>query len=245
MRLLLDSRDSNAFGIDVDDLDDDALTALYAYGSGRRLRANFVSTLDGSAVGSDGVSGSINTPPDNRVFAVQRRLCDVVLVGAGTARAEGYTRIEPTGRRPTPPPLVVVSASATPPPSLLGPRGGRGRGVLVTCAAAGDGPVAAARSALGDDDVWVVGEESVDLHAVLARLASEGMPHVLAEGGPTLFATLLAAGLVDELALTLVPQVVGGLGTRVTHGDLVDVALVPAVLLEEEGTLLGLWRVPR
>ncbi len=244
MRLLLDSRASDAFGISVDDLDGDALATLYAFGPGRQLRANFVSTLDGSAVGPDGVTGSINTTADNRIFVLQRELCDAVLVGAGTARIEGYGLIKPTGTRPVPPPLVVVSASAAPPAGLLGPRGDRGRGILVTCAAAGDAAITAARGALGEHDLWVMGRDGVDLESLLDRLAQDGMPHVLAEGGPTLFASLLAAGVVDELALTLVPRAVGGPGIRVTHGNLVDVALLPAVLLEEDGTLLGLWRVP-
>ncbi len=243
VRLLLDSRDGTAFGVPVDDLDGSALSSLYAFGDGPRLRAGFVSTLDGSAVGPDGLSGSINTPADNRVFALQRRLCDAVLVGAGTARAEGYTRVAPTAERPDPPALVVVSGSATPPPALLGPGTDLGRGILVTCTAAGDEARRAAREVVGDDNLWVVGDEAVDLAALVHRLGEAGMPHVLAEGGPTLITGLLAVGLVDELALTLVPRVVGGTGTRITHGELVDVDLAPVVLLEEDGTVLGLWRV--
>ena len=68
-----------------------------------------MTTLDGSAVGADGRSGTVNTPADNRVFALQRALCDAVLVGSGTARAEGYERLAPTRRRASPPALVVVS----------------------------------------------------------------------------------------------------------------------------------------
>ncbi len=245
MRLLLDSRDRAAFGIPVEDLDEDALAQLYTYGPGRVLRVNFVSTIDGSVVGADGRSGSINTPADNRIFALQRRLADAVLVGAGTARTEGYGRVAATPERPTPPPLVVVSATGTPPPGLLARRSGLGRGILLTRSAAGGAALEAARDALGEDDVWVVGEEQVDLGAALQRLADEGMPHVLAEGGPSLFTTLLGDGLVDEFALTLVPRVVSGPGGRVTKGLAVDVPMRPAVLLEEDGTLLGLWRVDR
>src|SRR3954451_700770 len=77
-------------------LDDDTLARLYAYpaldGGESWLRVNFVSTLDGAATGADGRSGSINTGADREVFALLRALADVVLVGAGTARAEGYRR---------------------------------------------------------------------------------------------------------------------------------------------------------
>ena len=105
--------------------------------AGAWLRTNFVSTLDGSGVGPDGRSGSINTPADNRVFALQRDLCDAVLVGSGTVRAEGYQRVTPTRRRATPPALVVVSGSGRVPEGLQGPVDGRGDGLLVTCAGAG------------------------------------------------------------------------------------------------------------
>ena len=79
-------------------LDDDALAALYGYPRGVTaerpwVRANFVSTLDGAATGADGRSGSINTGADREVFALLRALADVVVVGAGTARAEGYRRV--------------------------------------------------------------------------------------------------------------------------------------------------------
>src|SRR3954464_1645111 len=77
-------------------LDDDTLARLYAYppldGGESWLRVNFVSTLDGAATGADGRSGSINTGADREVFALLRALADVVVVGAGTARAEGYRR---------------------------------------------------------------------------------------------------------------------------------------------------------
>ena len=66
----------------------------------------------------------------------------------------------------------------------------------------------------------VAGRDRVDLPVALDNLAARGLRHVLCEGGPTLFATALAAGVVDELALSLVPTVVGGDGTRITHGGL-------------------------
>jgi riboflavin biosynthesis pyrimidine reductase len=247
MRVLLDPRRPASPGARVTASD---LSALYAFPAGRRwVRANFVSTLDGSAVGADRRSGSINTPADNRVFALQRRLADAVLVGAGTVRAEGYERVEPARGRPVPPALVVVSASGRVPEGLRTPTRGRGAGLFVTCAAAGSRRVDRARSVLGADAVVVAGDERVDLPAALAALADRGLRHVLCEGGPSLLATALDAGVVDELALTLSPTVVGGDGTRITSGPLLGgpdgVRAVPRLLLEEAGTLLGLWRVSR
>ena len=247
MRVLLDPRRPATPGGRVTASE---LAGLYAFPPGRRwLRTNFVSTLDGSGVGADGRSGSINTPADNRVFALQRDLCDAVLVGSGTARAEGYERVTPTRRRPAPPALVVVSGSARVPDGLRAPVEGRGDGLLVTCAGAGSVALGRARRALGEDAVLVAGSERVDLAVALDALADRGLRHVLCEGGPTLLSAALAARVVDELALSLVPTLVGGDGTRITSGaDLGGadgIGLVPRLLVEEAGTLMGLWRVRR
>ena len=106
-----------------------------------------------------------------------------------------------------------------------------------------------ARSALGEDAVIVAGGDHVDLPAALDALAERGLRHVLCEGGPTLLAAALAAGVVDELALSLVPAVIGGDGTRITSGAALGgadgIPLVPRLLVEEAGTLMGLWRVRR
>ena len=67
---------------------------------GRWLRVNFVASVDGSAQGSDGRSGTINNEADKQVFHALRRSADVILVGAGTARAEEY--------KPSKTPIVVV-----------------------------------------------------------------------------------------------------------------------------------------
>ena len=71
-----------------------------------------VSTVDGAATGETGKSGSINNEPDHRVFHLLRELCDVVVVGAGTLRTEGYV---PLGK-----PLVVVTRSGlVPEPQIV------------------------------------------------------------------------------------------------------------------------------
>lgn len=247
MRVLIDPRRPARPGARLSAAD---LGELYAFPAGRPwVRSNFVSTMDGSAQGADGRSGTVNTPADNRVFALQRDLCDAVLVGSGTVRAEGYERLTPTRRRRRPPALVVVSGSGRVPPGLRAPTQGRGAGLLLTCAAAGAVALEAARAMLGPDAVIVAGDDHVDLAAGLDTLTTRGLRHLLCEGGPTLFTAALSAAVVDEMALSLVPTVVGGEGSRVTKGAPLGapegIHVAPRLLVEEAGTLLGLWRVRR
>lgn len=208
-----------------DDVGEETLDALYA-ASDPLLRLNFVATLDGAATGPDGRSGTINSPADHRGFTAMRRAADALLIGAGTARAEGYG--------PADTPMVVVSTRAHLPETARGPKV-----VLATTRSSG---------ALESESVWLCGEDVVDPAVVVERTHRAFGPHVLCEGGPTLAAELVATGLVDELALSWTPHLVGG--TRSTHPRLldgadVDVDLTCRHLLEEDGTLLGLWRVER
>lgn len=98
-------------GPDTDDLDE-----LYAVPADRIdgpwLRVNMITTLDGAATGDSGRSGSINNAVDQQVFDRLRALADVIVVGGGTARVEGYG---PADR-----PIVVVSRSGEVPEGLRG-----------------------------------------------------------------------------------------------------------------------------
>jgi riboflavin biosynthesis pyrimidine reductase len=214
------------------ELDDDALRAAYAPPLLPWLRLNFVSTVDGAATGSDGVSGSINNEADQRVFGALREQADVVIAGAGTIRDEGY--------RPNPKPLVVVTRSGSIPPTLL--EGDTGQ-VYVATGASAPG-LAEARSVLGDR-VLVLGDDAPDPVALRSSLVGLGFASLLCEGGPHLARDLLAAGVVDELCCTLVPTLVAGDAPRITVGDAVDVPLALHSLLEADGTLLGRWIVRR
>lgn len=215
----------------LSDLSDDELAQAYAPLGEPWLRVNFVSTVDGAAQGDDGLSKSINNPVDKRVFDALRRQADCLVVGAGTLRDEGYDvpRL----------PLVVVSRSGEVPDNLRGAPEGR---ILMATTASAKG-LAEARSLLGDEQVLVIGEDSVDLVELKSRLAQRGWVDQLSEGGPGLFAAMLEAGVVDELCLTIVPRLLGGDFTRITAGADLDVSLRPHSLLEEEGTLLGRWLV--
>jgi 5-amino-6-(5-phosphoribosylamino)uracil reductase len=67
-------------------------------------------------------------------------------------------------------------------------------------------------------DVIAVGDDAVDLRAALDALRARGLHRLLCEGGPSLFGSLLAAELVDELCVTIAPQLNGGDATRIVHG---------------------------
>ncbi len=214
------------------DLTDAELREAYAAPEPAWWRLNFVTTLDGAAQGSDGLSGTINNAADRRVFDLLRALSDCVVVGAGTLRAERYGA---AGDRP----LVVVSRSGRIPSTLVG--ASAGRLLMATCASSPGLP--AARAELGDDHVVVTGEESVDPIGLRDALTERGLARVVCEGGPHLARDLLAAGVVDEWDQTLVPRLVAGDRLRPTAGEAIEVPLRLAGMLEEGDTLLMRWFV--
>ena len=216
-----------------------------------RVFANFVSTLDGAATGEDGRSGSINTGADREVFALLRALSDVILVGAGTARAEGYKRASVRAPwsnlredRSAHPATAVFSRSGHVPPGLSEVREDSGEVFLVTCEQAGTDTIHLACRTLGGDQVIVRGDESVDLSAALDALAARGLQRVLCEGGPHLMRDLTASGHLDELCLSIAPDLVAGDHPHITAGDPVTAHLAPRLLIESEGTILGRWARP-
>ncbi|MBK8469522.1 MAG: dihydrofolate reductase family protein [Candidatus Phosphoribacter sp.] len=250
MRLLLAPTKMAGLASPGSTLDLASLAAAYALpdGAGSWLGVTMVSTLDGAATGADGRSGSINTPADTVVFDLIRALSDIVLVGAGTARAEGYTPLVLTapyaalraaaGLPPTLP-MAVVTRSGNLPTAL---RTGAPGAVWAITVEASPG-LARLRADLGADRVIVAGVTQLDLPAALAGLHAQGFRRINAEGGPTLLGALLAEGLVDELDLTLSPALVGGRhGRIVAHGEL-SVSAAPHVLLEADGTLIGRWLI--
>ena len=226
MRLLID--EVTGLGLDGE-LDDDKLRSLYAVPRLPWVRANMVQTLDGSATGANGRTGSINNAADKRVFDLLRALAGAIVVGAGTARAEGY--------RPTSVPTVLVSNLGEVPDGLR--HSPAGAVLMVTSASAP--ALAETTELLGDDHVLTLGQEAVELGSVKAALAERGHRNLLCEGGPQLLTGLLDAGAVDELCVTVVPGLVGGCHPRITGGAKIDRPLELGVLLEEDGTLLGRW----
>ena len=217
----------------ADEVSDEDLVRLYAAPSTPWLRVNMVSTVDGSATGESGRSGSINNVADKRVFDTLRRLADVIVVGAGTARAEGYG--------PARAPIVLVSRRAEVPEKLRG--AAPGRVLMATCAHAEH--LDEAREILGAEHVLELGSHRVDLAELRTRLVERGWPHMLSEGGPHLLRDLVAQGVADELTCTFVPRLVAGTHPRITDGPGLDVPLELHTLLEDDGTLLGRWLLRR
>jgi riboflavin biosynthesis pyrimidine reductase len=237
-------------------VDDEQLDRLYAAdlpGPGVRcVRANFVTSLDGAAE-LGGRSRGLSGPADQRVLHVVRFGADVILVGAGTVRAEGYGEIvlserhrESRVRRgliPVPPVAVVSRGLGLDPSARMFT--GEPRPIVLTCAAA---PARRRRELADVADVVVCGDGDVDLPAALAALAERGMHRILTEGGPTLFAQLVAAGLVDELCLTVSPLLAGPGHLGVTSGEPWPSAFALTRLLHvlaEDSTLFLRYARPR
>ncbi len=187
------------------------------------LRVNMVSSVDGAAVVAGRV-GALTGPADQRLLVTLRALAEVVLVGAGTVRAEGYGSLalpEPwrrhrtDGGRSAQPRLAVVSGRLD--LDLGAPvfTAASDQPIVVTSAAA----TASRRAATSEvAELVVAGQERVDLRAAVAALTERGLGRILSEGGPQVLGQLIADDLVDELCLTLSPVVAGGRGTRIVAG---------------------------
>ncbi|WP_349867424.1 pyrimidine reductase family protein [Leifsonia sp. WHRI 6310E] len=229
-----------------DALSDADLTALYDLPTRSPwVRVNFVSSVDGAAT-VQGLSAGLGGDADHRVFDLLRRLCDVVVVGAGTVRAEGYgpMRVDRASQRARvaaglteQPVFALVSAGLD-----LDPAGpiftdAPVRPIVVTTETApaekGDALAAVA-------DVLVCGVDRVDPAAMVAALAERGLARIHCEGGPHLFGDLITAGSVDELCLTVSPELVAGTASRIATGATPPVPreLRLAHVLQSESTLL-------
>ena len=170
------------------------------------VRLNMIASIDG-ATAVAGVSGGLGGPADQTVFAALRSHAEVVLVAAGTVRAEHYG---PIGL-----PIAVVSRSCRLDWDSPLFTAANAQPIVVTVAGA---PVAERKKAADLADVIIAGERDVDLAEALDALAARGLRRVLAEGGPSLNGQLAAAGLLDELCLTLSPLLVGGDAKRILAG---------------------------
>lgn len=216
---------------DGDAASPEGLRALYAPPHLPWVRANMVSSIDGAATGSDGLSGTVNNAVDVDVFHVLRELADAVLVGVGTAEAEGYAEIDM--------PTVLVSGRGRIPETLRGRTPGAVR--LATVAAAPG--LAAAQAEIGEGNVYVAGDHELEIPTLIHQLQQDGLSHVLCEGGPTLLSSMLRAGVVDELCHTTTPGLLGGDSRRIVAGPAIDIPASLTSLIEHEGTLLHRWRI--
>lgn len=189
---------------------------------------NFVSTIDGvtsyqtdAAAGGGEVSGFFE--PDRLVMGLLRALSDVVLIGAGTLRADDggswtaqtvhpesavdfATLRSSLGLRRNPL-TAVLSASGSVDlshPGLSDP----GMDALIITTSSGAERLAR-QDAHPNVEIHSTGDRPVEPRAVLGLLAERGAELVLCEGGPRVLGEFLAARLVDELFLTIAPQLAG------------------------------------
>jgi riboflavin biosynthesis pyrimidine reductase len=199
------------------------------------VRANMVASADGAAA-LDGRSGGLGGAADRMVFTILRSICDVILVGAGTARAERYKPVRESqvwtelraGRSPLPPIAVVTRSldlsDCRPLLSAL-----PAQTIVITTAEAAARPTAAWAS---DVRIVVAGETRVDIGQAVAALVSLGFREILTEGGPHLLGQLIRAGLLEELCLTTSPVVAAGSAGRIVAASQPADQHLPALRME-------------
>lgn len=212
-----------------------------------------VASVDG-AVTVESTSSGLGGDADAHAFRRLRDACDAIVVGAGTARAEDYGPPRASAARAAArraaglaaaPQLIVVTNqvgleatsrlfTAERDPEVPVP-------LVVTSGAAPADRV----EALADvAEVVRLGTDEVDLGALLGWCLARGWSRVLCEGGPALNGSLLAAGLVDEVFLTLAPILVGGHAGRIARGPAIAAQRLELMELHEhDAELLLRYRV--
>ncbi len=213
-----------------------------------------VVTVDGRAQAGDGLTEGISSVEDKLVFGHLRADCDVVLVGAGTVRAEGYRALRPAsawrdsrvaaGRLPAPC-LAIASISldfdldSDPFTAPMGDKDVARPIILTTQQAPADRRERLAEVA----DIVICGSSHIDTQVMLDSLEERGLTRILCEGGPRLLTDLLTAAVIDELDLTISPLLLmrstgGLLDGAASAGQRSGHALRLAHIIEAKSTLM-------
>ncbi|KDN21096.1 pyrimidine reductase family protein [Amycolatopsis rifamycinica] len=211
------------------------------------VQVNFVASADG-AVEIDTTSAGLSHAADRKVFLLGRDLADVILVGAGTVRAEDYRGVVAGAKRLERrrrlgfggvPPIAVVTRTADLDPASRLFTETAVPPIVVTTDTADTRALEAAGA-----EIVRAGTGDVDLRRALDLLAARGLRRVDCEGGPGLFARLVAADLVDQLCLTVAPLLVAGTAGRIAAGaaPAVPRRLALASILVEDGFTLLRYR---
>jgi riboflavin biosynthesis pyrimidine reductase len=158
-----------------------------------------VQSIDGSTVVA-GNSLALSGPADRDVLLGLRSIADAVLVGASTVRKEGYGP-------PTKASLRVGVVSRSGDVDLTAPLFTSGAGFLIV-------PESAPVDNASDVEILRCGSGHVDMGAALERIAGS---FVQLEGGSLLNAAMIEADLVDEINVTISPNVVAGSGPRLVQ----------------------------
>lgn len=204
-------------------LTEEQLGDAYAWPADSTVRFNFVSALDGAATVA-GRSGGLGSGADHRVFELLRRTADVILVGAGTIRAEGYggdlidARSQAWRVRaglPAHPAVAYLSGTLQLDPDAPAFTRSPVRPLVFTTALADAGRRRALEAVA---DVVTAGRTEVEPAQVRHRFAAAGHTRILCEGGPRVLGSFEAAGEADELCLSLSPLLAAGNGPRISAG---------------------------
>jgi 2,5-diamino-6-(ribosylamino)-4(3H)-pyrimidinone 5'-phosphate reductase len=178
---------------------------------------NMAMTVDGKITSARREYPRITSPFDRDRMDRLRADSDAILVGAGTMRADNpklHVRSEamreyrlslgkPAGLMRV---LVTASAELDPQSRFFDDADGGDRIIATT-------ETAPARrlAELGERaEIWKLGDERVDLAALLDRVAQRGAARVIGEGGGELNWHLIRDGLVDEIYVTIAPTLLGG-----------------------------------
>ena len=205
---------------------------------------NMIASADGGTA-VQGRSGALGGPADKAVFTAIRAASDLILVAAGTVRAERYhapalpaelvdARIR-RGQLPQPR-LAIVSRRLELDPTLPFFDPDRPKPIIVTSAAA---PPDQRAELAGRAEIVTCGQSEVDLVDALSLLRERyGAAVILSEGGPSLNGALTEVGALDEICLTVAPKLVGGSSRRIVHGaEPLNDELTLAHLLEQDDYL--------
>ncbi len=199
------------------------------------VRLNLVSTLDGRAAGPDGTSESLTSGADRMILGVIRELADVVVVGAESVRREGLGR----PRRAA---LAIVSATGDLSGHRLDEHADRTMPVIIITTAAGADQATATAPTATVRVLEATPGERIAPADILDDLRRQGFRGVVLEGGPTLAALFVQAGLVDELCLTVMPRV-GGPALPLLAGGATGITSLTAtqLLVDESSAQFGRW----
>jgi len=204
------------------------------------LRIDMVTSIDG-AFTIDGRAKGLSGSPDRRVFNAMRSLADVILVGANTARIENYKPVNfdesvqavRKGRgQEALAPIALCSRSLdfdfTSPLFVEA----KEKTIIFTTSSSAD------KGKKHNDVAEIIscGEDDVDLNQAVNTLIQRGLTSILCEGGPKLNADLLKEDLVDELCLSISPQIVQGDDPSIFNGPVLSTpaSSVPTHIFKEE-----------
>ncbi|MEH7827179.1 bifunctional diaminohydroxyphosphoribosylaminopyrimidine deaminase/5-amino-6-(5-phosphoribosylamino)uracil reductase RibD [Gemmobacter denitrificans] len=159
-------------------------------------------TLDGRIATAGGESRWITAGQARRAVHAMRLAHDAVMVGAGTALADDPDlTVRDMGAAHQPLRIVLDSHLRHSPDSRLG-RSARAVPVWMVHGPEAAAAARAAWAATGAEVIEIATTTggSIDLRMALSALAARGLTRIFCEGGGTLAAGLIRAGLVDELA---------------------------------------------